>query len=86
MQTEPEPLLAEVLSPSQVSLFLNCPAKWMFRYLLDLKDPRTAATAPLQDWSRKTRRKGRLNPKRDPQMTYQQMRTNRSCLKGAGKP
>jgi RecB family exonuclease len=36
---------AEVLSPSQVSQFLNCPAKWMFRYLLDLKEPSTAATA-----------------------------------------
>ena len=45
MQTEQETLLAEVLSPSQVALFLNCPAKWMFRYLLDLKDPGTAATA-----------------------------------------
>ena len=38
-------LLAEVLSPSQVTQFLNCPAKWMFRYLLDTKDPGTAATA-----------------------------------------
>jgi len=37
--------LAEVLSPSQISQFLNCPAKWMFRYLLDIKDPDTAATA-----------------------------------------
>lgn len=37
--------LAEVLSPSQISQFLNCPAKWMFRYLLDLKDQGTAATA-----------------------------------------
>ena len=37
--------LAEVLSPSQISQFLNCPAKWMFRYLLDFKDPGTAATA-----------------------------------------
>jgi RecB family exonuclease len=36
---------AEVLSPSQVSKFLNCPAKWMFRYLLDLKEPDTAAQA-----------------------------------------
>src|SRR5271165_5731290 len=35
--------IAEVLSPSQVSQFLNCPAKWMFRYLLDLKEPGTAA-------------------------------------------
>src|SRR6202140_3901771 len=39
------PLLAQVPSPSQVSQFLNCPAKWMFRYLLDLKEPGTAATA-----------------------------------------
>src|ERR1700683_4531502 len=38
-------LLAEVLSPSQITQFLNCPAKWMFRYLLDIKDPGTAATA-----------------------------------------
>lgn len=38
-------LLAEVLSPSQVSQFLNCPAKWMFRYLLDLRERGTAATA-----------------------------------------
>jgi hypothetical protein len=45
VESEPETLLAEVLSPSQVSLFLNCPAKWMFRYLLDVKDPGTAATA-----------------------------------------
>ena len=45
MQAEQNTFLAEVLSPSQVSLFLNCPAKWMFRYLLDLKDPGTAATA-----------------------------------------
>ena len=45
MGTEQGVLLAEVLSPSQVSQFLNCPAKWMFRYLLDLKDPGTAATA-----------------------------------------
>lgn len=45
MQIDQGTFLAEVLSPSQVSLFLNCPAKWMFRYLLDLKDPGTAATA-----------------------------------------
>jgi hypothetical protein len=45
VQTEQNTFLAEVLSPSQVSLFLNCPAKWMFRYLLDLKDPGTAASA-----------------------------------------
>jgi len=45
VQTEQNTFLAEVLSPSQISLFLNCPAKWMFRYLLDLKDPGTAATS-----------------------------------------
>ena len=39
METEQGVLLAEVLSPSQVTQFLNCPAKWMFRYLLDAKDP-----------------------------------------------
>jgi len=36
---------AEVLSPSQVTQFLHCPAKWYFRYLLDLPEPTTAATA-----------------------------------------
>src|SRR5437660_7555198 len=45
MEAGQEMLLAQVLSPSQVSQFLNCPAKWMFRYLLDLKEPGTAATA-----------------------------------------
>jgi RecB family exonuclease len=45
MEAGHEMLLAEVLSPSQVSQFLNCPAKWMFRYLLDLKERSTAATA-----------------------------------------
>ena len=45
MEAGQEMLLAEVLSPSQVSQFLNCPAKWMFRYLLDLKERGTAATA-----------------------------------------
>ena len=41
MSIAEEPFLAEVLSPTQVSQFLNCPAKWMFRYLLDLKEPGT---------------------------------------------
>jgi RecB family exonuclease len=36
---------AEVLSPSQVTQFLHCPAKWYFRYFLDLEEPATAATA-----------------------------------------
>jgi hypothetical protein len=44
-KSEQGTLLAAVLSPSHVSLFLSCPAKWMFRYLLDLKDPGIAATA-----------------------------------------
>jgi PD-(D/E)XK nuclease superfamily len=35
---------AEVLSPSQVILFLNCAAKWYFRYFLDLPEPATTAT------------------------------------------
>jgi RecB family exonuclease len=38
-------LPAEVLSPSQVTQFLHCPAKWYFRYLLDLPEPATAPTA-----------------------------------------
>jgi RecB family exonuclease len=45
MSIAQESLVAEVLSPTQVSQFLNCPAKWMFRYLLDLKEPGTAAQA-----------------------------------------
>lgn len=36
---------AEVLSPSQVTQFLHCPAKWYFRYFLDVPEPVTAATA-----------------------------------------
>src|SRR6516225_6368661 len=45
MEPGREMFLAEVLSPSQVSQFLNCPAKWMFRYLLNLKEPETSALA-----------------------------------------
>ncbi len=36
---------AEVLSPTQVTHFLNCPAKWYFKYFLGLEEPPTAATA-----------------------------------------
>jgi hypothetical protein len=36
---------AEVLSPSQATQFLHCPAKWYFRYFLDVPKPVTAATA-----------------------------------------
>jgi hypothetical protein len=38
-------LPAKVLSPTQVTQFLNCPAKWYFRYFLDLEEPVTSATA-----------------------------------------
>jgi CRISPR/Cas system-associated exonuclease Cas4 (RecB family) len=37
--------LADVLSPSQVNTFLSCPAKWCFKYLLDLKEPKTSSLA-----------------------------------------
>jgi len=36
---------AEVLSPSQVTQFLHCPAKWYFKYFLDLPEAATPATA-----------------------------------------
>ena len=45
MESDRDSGLAEVLSPSQVSQFLSCPAKWMFRYLLDLKEPESGAQA-----------------------------------------
>lgn len=45
MLVQNESGLGAVLSPSQATQFLNCPAKWMFRYLLNLKEPGTAATA-----------------------------------------
>lgn len=45
MSSRHESLLAEVLSPTQISQFLNCPAKWMFRYLMDLTEAGTAAQA-----------------------------------------
>jgi len=34
-----------LFSLRRLQQFLNCPAKWMFRYLLDLKELGTAATA-----------------------------------------
>lgn len=34
-----------VLSPSQANCFLECPAKWYFRYLLELPDPPNASRA-----------------------------------------
>lgn len=45
MQDQNESGLGAVLSPTQATQFLNCPAKWMFRYLLNFKEPGTAATA-----------------------------------------
>ena len=37
--------LGELLSPSQVSTYLTCPAKWYFRYLVGLTEPATGALA-----------------------------------------
>ena len=37
--------LGEVLSPSQVNTFLNCPAKWYFRYLVGLRERATGSLA-----------------------------------------
>ena len=37
--------VAQILSPSQVGMFLNCAAAWMFRYLLDLPDKTDAKRA-----------------------------------------
>ena len=35
----------EVLSPSQVNKFLECPANWYFKYLVGLPDPKTSSLA-----------------------------------------
>ncbi len=37
--------LGESLSPSQVSSYMTCPAKWYFRYLIGLSEPTTGALA-----------------------------------------
>jgi CRISPR/Cas system-associated exonuclease Cas4 (RecB family) len=37
--------LGESLSPSQVSTYMTCPAKWHFRYLIGLSEPTTGALA-----------------------------------------
>lgn len=37
--------LGESLSPSQVSNYMTCPAKWYFRYLIGLSEPTTGALA-----------------------------------------
>jgi hypothetical protein len=38
--------LGELLSPSQATTHLVCPAKWYFRYLVGLTEPTTGALAP----------------------------------------
>lgn len=37
--------LGEWLSPSQVTTYLTCPAKWYFRYFLGLTEPASGALA-----------------------------------------
>jgi len=37
--------LGESLSPSQVSTYMTCPAKWYFRYLVGLSEPTTGVLA-----------------------------------------
>ena len=37
--------LGEVLSPSQVNTFIDCPARWYFKYVRDLPDPKTGSLA-----------------------------------------
>ena len=37
--------LGESLSPSQVSTYMTCPAKWYFRYLIGLSELTTGALA-----------------------------------------
>ena len=37
--------LGELLSPSQVNIYMMCPAKWYFRYLIGLSEPTTGALA-----------------------------------------
>jgi RecB family exonuclease len=38
-------VLGELLSPSQATTYLACPAKWYFRYLVGLTEPATGALA-----------------------------------------
>lgn len=38
-------VLGESLSPSQVNMYMMCPAKWYFRYLIGLSEPTTGALA-----------------------------------------
>jgi CRISPR/Cas system-associated exonuclease Cas4 (RecB family) len=41
----PQPQPGELLSPSQVNKYLQCPAAWYFRYLLGMPDPSTSSLA-----------------------------------------
>ena len=38
----------DILSPSQVKTFLSCAAKWMFHYVLGLKEPKTGLWRPVR--------------------------------------
>jgi RecB family exonuclease len=46
--------LGELLSPSQVSTYMTCPAKWYFRYLIGLSEPTTGAQVLGKAFSRNT--------------------------------
>jgi RecB family exonuclease len=37
--------VGELLSPSQVKTFLNCPAKWYFHYMVGLQEPKNGSLA-----------------------------------------
>jgi len=39
--------LGESLSPSQVSTYMTCPAKWYFRYLIGLCEPTTVVNVDM---------------------------------------
>jgi hypothetical protein len=45
LEPTPQPDAANVLSPTQVRTFLDCSAKWWFRYGLRLPEPKTSSLA-----------------------------------------
>jgi CRISPR/Cas system-associated exonuclease Cas4 (RecB family) len=45
LEPAPHPEAANVLSPTQVRTFLDCSAKWWFRYGLRLPEPKTSSLA-----------------------------------------
>jgi RecB family exonuclease len=45
LEPAPQPEAANVLSPTQVRTFLDCSAKWWFRYGLRLPEPKTSSLA-----------------------------------------